>query len=264
MTGAEAIILAAGLGQRMGARTKLMPKGLIDIGGEALVQRSVRLLLSRGVTRIRIVTGHLSGCYEEAFSAAGGAVELVYNPDYATTGSLRSLALGLAGVTQTTLILESDIIYERRALDPLLSGGSGMVVSGTTQSTDEVYTWAHEAFGSPAQLLALSKDPKHLPSAHFGELTGLTRLAQPDIARMQQVAARTLRAAPRADYEDGLVALAEQTRFDCHLIKDLAWTEIDNAAMLERARSVVWPRIRNGERNNARSGKQQGSAPCHR
>jgi len=243
MTGTEAIILAAGRGLRMGAQTQSIPKGLIEVGGEPLVQRSVRMLRSRGVERIRIVTGHLDSCYRDAFGAAGDWLELVFNPDFAATGSLRSLIAGLEGVSGETLILESDILYEARGLDPLLSGGTGLVLSGTTHATDEVYTWVHDAFGSPVQLLALSKNPDHLPFAHLGELTGLTRLAQSDVARLRHIASSIMDANPRADYEDGLVALAKMTRFDCHLIDDLAWTEIDDVAMLERARSVVWPRI---------------------
>ena len=55
-----ALIVAAGRGVRMGARGQLTPKGMIALDGLPLVRASVMHLASRGIDRVRIVTGHLS------------------------------------------------------------------------------------------------------------------------------------------------------------------------------------------------------------
>lgn len=243
MRPSTAIILAAGRGIRMGPPTEILPKGLIEVGGQPMVRRSVEALVAAGITRVRIVTGHLADRYAAEFEAGPAAVELVFNPDHATTGSLRSLAVGLAGLDEPVLLLESDILYDPRGLGPLLAGGSGMVLSGPTHATDEVYTWACTRFGRDDQLLAMSKDPAHRPEPPLGEMTGMQGLAAADVARMRDVTARLLAADPGSDYEPGLVALAAETRFDCHLIPDLVWAEVDDPPMLARARDVVWPRL---------------------
>ena len=65
-----AVILAAGRGTRLAGAGLAVPKGLIDVGGEALVSRSLRLLAARGITDVILVTGHQSELYDAFASAA--------------------------------------------------------------------------------------------------------------------------------------------------------------------------------------------------
>lgn len=50
----KAMLLAAGRGERMGALTQLQPKPLLDVGGERLIERQLRMLADAGVTEIVI------------------------------------------------------------------------------------------------------------------------------------------------------------------------------------------------------------------
>ena len=61
----SAVILAAGLGSRLKERTKLQPKGFLEVEGISLIQRSVDNLLKSGIEKIYIGTGYLSEVYEE-------------------------------------------------------------------------------------------------------------------------------------------------------------------------------------------------------
>ena len=85
-----AIILAAGRGTRLAGAGLAVPKGLIDIGGEALVGRSVRQLAARGITNVLLVTGHQSELYD-AFAAGRGGVRCIHNNRFDVMGSLESL-----------------------------------------------------------------------------------------------------------------------------------------------------------------------------
>ena len=60
----QAVIVAGGLGSRFGDRTKLMPKGFIEIDGIAMVERSVKKLIEAGIEEIIIGTGHCSEYYD--------------------------------------------------------------------------------------------------------------------------------------------------------------------------------------------------------
>ncbi len=233
-----AIILAAGMGVRMGARGRLMPKGLIELGGRALVAQSVDSLRAFGIGRIRIVTGHLSEQYEAAFAGVAG-VELVHNPDFASTGSLLTLLRGLEGLEGPCLVLESDLVYAPAALEAALAGGSRFVTSGPTGAGDEVYVWADE----DDRLAELSKTPGARPEPHFGEMVGITALEAAAAARMPEVGARVLETAPAEHYEAGLVALGRQAPITCVRLEGLPWAEIDDEAMLERAERLVYPRV---------------------
>ena len=62
---AQAVIMAGGLGSRLGSRTKDMPKGFLEIGGTAIVEQSVRKLIAAGIEEIIIGTGYHKEFYED-------------------------------------------------------------------------------------------------------------------------------------------------------------------------------------------------------
>lgn len=239
MAAPTAIILAAGRGLRMGPRGTLTPKGLLSLGGQTLVGRSIAALRRRGISRIRIVTGHLAGDYERAAAGWGAGVELRRNPLYAERGSLESLLVGLEGVMGSCLVLESDMIYEPRALDFPFGDRSWLTLSGPTGAGDEVYVWADAGRGDPPRLVDMSKKIAHRPEPHRGELVGVLYLSAAETRLMREIGARVAGATPKAEYEAGLVALAAEVAIDCPRIPDLAWAEIDDEAMLKHAEGVM-------------------------
>ena len=56
----NAIILAAGMGKRMGNLTKNKPKCFLEINGVPLIERLIKQLRNFGVKDISIVTGYKS------------------------------------------------------------------------------------------------------------------------------------------------------------------------------------------------------------
>ena len=238
----SALIVAAGRGIRMGPRGTLTPKGLLEIGGAALVGRSVELLKARGIGRVRIVTGHLAEQYEAAFAGVDG-VELVHNPDFATTGSGLSMMTGLADMEGPLLLLESDLIYEAAALATLGEGDSCILVSGETQAGDEVYIWTREGKGGVPVFDMMSKDRAAVEAEHFGELVGISRFDAEDAERLKRAAEVVLAEDPKADYEATVIHMAKTLDVACRKIEDLAWSEIDSEDMYAHAVDEVWPRI---------------------
>jgi len=223
---------------RMGPRGRLTPKGLIPVGGHALVAQSVATLRSFGVRRIRIVTGHLHHMYHAAFGTDAD-VELIHNPDYETTGSLLTLVRGIDGIAGPVVVLESDLIYAPAALDAALAGGNRLITSGRTGAGDEVYVWTD----TQGHLAGISKDPDAHPAAPFGELVGITALRPDEVDRLRSVGPRVLSRVPAEHYEAGMVALGRETPIPCVRIDDLPWAEVDDEAMLTRASTEVYPRI---------------------
>lgn len=99
------IILAAGLSSRMGAF-----KPLLEIDGVSMVRRVVQLMQGAGGHPVVVVTGHRKLELEEHLQ--GASVELVYNPNYASTQQFDSLRLALArlkGRCDRLLISPADI-----------------------------------------------------------------------------------------------------------------------------------------------------------
>lgn len=228
-----AVILAAGLGSRLQADR---PKGMIEIGGDPILGRSLTLLRAAGVTEIRLVAGWREEVYRTYLAENFPAVQVSVNPAYARTGSLASLLIGARATTGDVVVVESDLLYEKRALTRLIAAPwrDTLLASGFTGSGDEV--WVHAAGG---RLAHLSKQP--WPGApRSGELVGLTRLSRPALDRLVALAP-TLPA--DAHYEDGINAICGEHPVNVCLVDDLQWCEIDTPEHLRRARDQVWPRI---------------------
>jgi len=236
-----AVILAAGMGVRMGPRGKLTPKGLIELGGASLVAQSVASLRAWGAARIVIVTGHLAEHYEAAFGDSD--IELIYNPDFATTGSLLSLACALNQVDGPIAILESDVIYAPEALNAVDGSVNQFVVSGPTHAGDEVHIWTQRAANGAQHMLDISKDRAHRAEQPLGEMVGISALNAAATEHMRHVARRILAANPAEHYEPGLLELSKDMPIECLLLPDVAWAEIDDEDMLARAERLVLPRV---------------------
>ena len=238
----QALILAAGRGVRMGPRGQAIPKGFIEVGGSTLIARSLRLLARSGINEATIVTGHLAERYGQLSQVPGITVNLVHNPHYAEKGSFESLRTALSAMQGAFLLLESDIIYEPRALDAVLCATDDSVIltSGPTGAGDEVYVWADEE-GGTARFRGMSKQRNAHPDSPFGELTGISKISA-GLAR--QLLQQAPQAMPDSDYESAIVRAARTTAIACLRIEDLLWGEIDDESMLARVETGLWPRLK--------------------
>lgn len=102
----NAIILAAGFGTRMVPINTEVPKGLLKIKGETLIERLINQLHEVGVYDIDVVVGFMKESYEYLIDQY--SVNLVYNPNYAYKNNIHSLDL-LSQRISNTYIIPCDI-----------------------------------------------------------------------------------------------------------------------------------------------------------
>lgn len=86
----NAIILAAGYGMRMVPINTEVPKGLLEIHGEPLIERLIKQLQEVGITDIYIVVGYMKERYEYLIDLY--QVQLIVNMEYSSKNNLHSLA----------------------------------------------------------------------------------------------------------------------------------------------------------------------------
>lgn len=98
----NAVILAAGYGMRMVPINLETPKGLLEIKGEALIERIIRQLHDAGIQEIYIVAGFMKEHYEYLIDKY--QVELIVNPDYSSKNNLYSLEKALPHLLNTYII----------------------------------------------------------------------------------------------------------------------------------------------------------------
>ncbi len=106
----NAVILAAGFGMRMVPINAEVPKGLLEIKGESLIERTIRQLHEVGIEEIDIVVGFMKEQYEYLIDKYN--VNLVFNKEYNTKNNLHSLKC-VSHKLGNTYIIPCDIWCEK-------------------------------------------------------------------------------------------------------------------------------------------------------
>lgn len=98
----NAIILAAGFGMRMVPINMDIPKALIEIKGEPLIERLIQQLHQAGIYDIDIVVGFKKDLFEYLIDKYN--VNLIYNPDYYCKNNLHSLKCAIHKISNTYIV----------------------------------------------------------------------------------------------------------------------------------------------------------------
>lgn len=98
----RAVILAAGFGLRMAPVNTEIPKGLIEIHGEPLIERTINQLHEAGINEIYIIVGFMKEMYEYLIDKYN--VHLIVNTEYITKNNLYSLALATKYLSNSYII----------------------------------------------------------------------------------------------------------------------------------------------------------------
>jgi choline kinase len=117
-----ACLLAAGTGSRLHPFTDSVPKCLIEVNGQPILQLLVDALLDNGFKRLVIVVGHLEHRIRSFLNINGGGltIEFITNPLFQTTNNIYSLWLAKEKIQESSLLIESDLIFDSSMLEGLL------------------------------------------------------------------------------------------------------------------------------------------------
>lgn len=121
----QAIILAAGMGRRLGELTRSNTKCMVSVNGVKLIDRLLTQLSRLNLQRVVIVIGYegeklrqyIGNRYDDRI-----CIEFVENPIFDKTNNIYSLALaGKQLQEDDTLLIESDLIFDDGMFDLILN-----------------------------------------------------------------------------------------------------------------------------------------------
>ena len=133
----QALILAAGMGKRLGKYTSDNTKCMLNINGKTLIERTIEALLDAGVKKLIVVVGYkgqnvknflLHDCKNPRIKE----MELLFidNPIYDKTNNIYSLFLAIDELAKNdTILLESDLIYDPKLIKRIVNNPKKNLVS---------------------------------------------------------------------------------------------------------------------------------------
>lgn len=127
----QSIILAAGMGKRLGELTRDCTKSMVKVNGITIIERMLRQLDELSLSRIIILIGYEGEKLKSFIKGLKVKTELVFieNPVYYKTNNIYSLFLGKEYlVEEDTILLESDLVFEEAVLKKLIKEPTGSLV----------------------------------------------------------------------------------------------------------------------------------------
>ena len=242
----SAILLAAGVGRRLGA-SHHGPKVLLSFDGRTLLERHMAALAANGVERLSITVGHMQDAIRAAVAErapAGLAVSFIDNPDY-RQGSLVSLrtqgAVLRAG--EPVLLMDGDVLYDARMIGRLNEARfeNTLLVDRNIEPGDEPVKICFRG----ETIIDFRKQPEHVHDWH-GESVGFFRFSPATAAALADRCDAYVKAGrTEIEYEEAIrdLILAETARFGAADVTDLPWTEIDFEDDVARARAEILPQL---------------------
>ena len=237
----KAIILAAGVGRRLGPFTERHPKSLLRFGGESLLGRHLRLLGDHGVQEITVVAGHLAGQVEAEIAASpcSAPVRVAINPLYRRGSALSVLAASDVLENSGCVLMDADLLYEQELLERLLRAESAncLLVDGRLHDSGEEVKVVVRPDGLACEL------GKSIRGAGMvaGESVGIFKFDQAAGRSLVERLRIMADADPDVEYESGISDLMRDVDLGCVKVDGLAWIEIDFPEDVERARARVYP-----------------------
>lgn len=119
----QAIILAAGMGKRLGELTRDNTKCMVKVNGVSLIDRSLTQLSHLNLKRVIIVIGYKGDNLRNYIGNEykGLKIEYIENPIYDRTNNIYSLSLAKNELQEDdTLLLESDLIFDETVIEKLV------------------------------------------------------------------------------------------------------------------------------------------------
>ncbi len=244
--GIHAIILAAGIGRRLGTEASggmAKPKILLDFGGRSLLLRHLALLEQAGVASLTIVVGFGAAQVRAALDEADTGLEVTTldNPDY-REGSVVSLwsARAMLRCTRPILLMDADVLYDRRMLDRLVHSAHAdcLLLDRNIEPGDEPVKLCVRG----GAIVDFRKIPTE-PHDWHGESVGFFRFSPATAAELANRAEDYVATGRRSmEYEEpirDMIQSSDPHRFGYEDISSLPWTEIDFPEDVTKGRALL-------------------------
>jgi choline kinase len=216
----KAVILAAGIGSRLGRR---LPKPLTKLpSGKSIIFNQIKLLRENDVREIIVVVGFKKEIIMEEFPQ----VIYRYNPMYHITNTSKSLMMALECMQADDVIwLNGDVYLDTQVLERVISGNGNIIAVNKASCGEEEVKYRT---GPSGVIVEISKKVKEAE----GEAVGVNKITRSDF----DILLSSLKQCGNQDYfEKGIeIAVKKGVVFHPVDISDCRCVEVDFKKDLEK------------------------------
>ncbi len=240
----KAIILAAGMGSRLGHITDKIPKALINLDEKPLLAYSIDILLSNDIEDIIIVTGYKAYKIREFVKRNYPkiSVNFIHNSKYDETNNIYSLYLAIRNLEEPYYILNSDIVYHPDIFR-LLKDCNKENLTITVDIRENLSKEDMKVVIEGDRVKKISKEID--PDEAHGEYIGITKVPEKSVSEFRNALNETMTIHGKGVfYEHAFQRLIDKGGIvNYSPTKNLPWAEIDTFEDLIYAKKVIYPKI---------------------
>ena len=179
----QAVILAAGRGQRLAPLTDKIPKCLVPIDNEPLLSHQIKALRKWGIKKMYVVVGSHKEKVQEFLKGQSG-IQIVENPNFATTNIITSFSCALSAVDSAddVVVIAGDVLFEDSIIGGLLAKEGDLILCVTKKQCSEEEV---KVFIEGSRILKLGK--KLDPESAYGEFLGVFKAGRKALKDIREI-----------------------------------------------------------------------------
>jgi D-glycero-alpha-D-manno-heptose 1-phosphate guanylyltransferase len=110
----DAILLAGGLGTRLGPVSEGLPKPLMKVAGKPFVEHILNMLLDSGITRVIMAVGYRSELLRDYFGDTYAGMDIVWSVENSLLGTGGAIKLAYETFSlERAFILNADTLFRK-------------------------------------------------------------------------------------------------------------------------------------------------------
>ena len=229
----QAIILAAGKGSRMSGFNRDLPKCLLRIGEQRIMDYHLNMLNQFDIRDITVVVGHKKDIITSEYG--GRDIRFVFNPFYDVTNVLTSFWFAKDFLHEEYIFMHGDTIFEAKVLEKLVSSNKAdvMLAVDKCECDDE----AMKVQIQNGRIIQLTKDmPAHEAA---GEFIGVAKIGSRAVPVIHRIVGQIIESKEFGSFFEAAIQEAieyESIGIGYVDISGLFWKEIDTFLDYKAAR----------------------------
>jgi len=234
----KAIILAAGTGTRLMPLTKDIPKPLLEIDDNSLMERMMVNCISNNVNEFIIVLGHKKKRVLEKVDYLKNKyhvkIETVENKEYSQTNTSCSVKVAIHQLDDDILIINGDNVVDERIISGLLK------INETALVVDNHKVLNEESFKLRIENNVIMEIGKGIDiDTSSGEFIGISKVSKDDLNMFKTILEDLIAEDVQNYYDLAYKELSKKVNMQYFYTNGLKWTEIDDKNDWKYAHTLI-------------------------